>query len=191
MRKDEIVWTWLGRVRSVILPARREFERVLEDTVPEFLDELAVKRAKASAASESADGVTDRFETPLLHGMERAIQTNDSFGQVIQELQIFRLLVLEILDGERTIGPRLRDVVIRMTDGAIREAPDGFELAQQQHRTRIIRILGHDMRNPLSVGCRNRVVQRPQRRFKIWSDSGGRIMLNGALRGPTIPGTET
>src|SRR5690606_20354900 len=91
--KDRLLDAWVARIRQVIAPAAGEWEPILIDTLPVYLRRLAEALLPAHPRTLASEGNT----VPEEHGGERARLTRYGPEHLIQEYQVLRDVLLEVL----------------------------------------------------------------------------------------------
>jgi signal transduction histidine kinase len=150
-RKDEILTTWVARVRKHVLLAENVSQPVLIDTLPIFLANLA----QALARNHHRSLATESNNVAQEHGGERARVTRFGPEQIIQEYQLLRDVVEEKLRLDCDLSASDASVIQRSFDQAIQDAMAAYFLVQGRMRDQFVATLSHDMRNPLSAARLN------------------------------------
>ena len=93
--KAPLLESWAARVRERLPPARHDDPLALVDSLPAFIDGLV--EALGDRAPREA---LDRLERSLAaeHGRDRAGRPQWSLGQVVEEYQLLRQVVFEVLE---------------------------------------------------------------------------------------------
>lgn len=143
--KDEVLATWLARVRQQIPYACSIPRPVLINTLPAFYEHLVLSMTGASAAFDHARIAAE-------HGGQRARVTRFNAGSIVHEFQLLRAAIADTWD---LAGITLeRDEVSRLNnaiDMALRDSLTGFSTAQVQIREQFFSALTHDLRTPLAA----------------------------------------
>lgn len=122
----EILRRWEAKVRTAVPAARRESRPVLLNSIPIFLEELAL------ALSGSSKGDVDQRRAPLEHAEQRARLPKYSLDQVIEEYALLRGAILEALSADGPIGLADINVVLDTIDVAVIEATTHYVGLQEQ-----------------------------------------------------------
>jgi signal transduction histidine kinase len=146
--KNEITDTFLERVRKSIENAKNLKDPILINTMPAYVEALAKVLSKDHMISglEQSENIADE------HGGERARLSHYEPSDLIQEYQIFRLVVFEILD-RNGVGLFKKDIIAinHFIDTSVRNSVSSYELVQGKIREQFVATLTHDLRNPLSA----------------------------------------
>jgi signal transduction histidine kinase len=146
----EVVFAeWEKRVRASISEAATLPHPVLIDTLPALYDNIAQaltpEYPRTSAAAATPSVATE-------HGGERARLTGYEAKAVITEYQLFRTVVLDVLEqNEVPISNEDRQIIGSSVDVCIRESVTAFALVQAAFREQFIAALAHDLRTPLAA----------------------------------------
>lgn len=147
VRRQQIMNAWMSNVRKQVPEARRLLTPILQNTLPSFVDSLALLLTDETASKMKYDlGVL-----ALEHGGERARLTSFDTTALIHELQIFRDTLFAELDRDAVIiEPRHRVLISTYIDNAIRESVNAFVMVQSALREQFIAAMAHDLRTPLA-----------------------------------------
>lgn len=152
--KTAILDAWRERARQ--LPAAKDLSRAaLEDHLPQILDALA-------QAVLHHDTSTDTLhEVSQIHGAQRLAEDYD-LRQVVTEYRILRRVIhteyhAHGSDGADPSPDPLRAIAVldENIDHAITDAVEQFYLERMKAAEWAMRVLGHDLRNPLNVTALN------------------------------------
>lgn len=146
--RERIINEWAARVRQAIPPAKERPYPELVDTLPNAVDNVAemLDSSKPRGMSRNSD------TRALAHGAERARLTAYSLANVIEEYNIFREVILDVLseNGGRITKDELHIIRTSISD-AIKDSAAGFIQEQTLAREQFILALSHDLRNPLTA----------------------------------------
>lgn len=146
--KDEVFRVWEQRTRERVQQARTLQHPILLDTLPVFYNNIVESVNPHDTRVLAVDGTTMATE----HGGERARITAYSHASLIEEYQIFRWAIFDVLHGANvTLDLAEMHAINASIDGGIREAVEGFSLVHSGFRERFAAALTHDMRGPLSA----------------------------------------
>jgi signal transduction histidine kinase len=146
--REAVFATWEARVRERVQPARALAHPILVDTLPSFYDNLVESLDPAAPRLLAVDGTTMAIE----HGGERARLTQYSHAALIEEYQIFRWALFDVLHRENVVpGQKELHAIHASIDAGIQEAVEGFTLVHSGLRERFAAALTHDLRGPLAT----------------------------------------
>ncbi|TWI66192.1 phospho-acceptor domain-containing protein [Pseudoduganella lurida] len=146
--QDRVLATWAERVRASIPQVRDLQQPILIDTLPVFYRKIVESVDPCDSRALAVDGSTTASE----HGGERARLTSYDQAALVEEYQILRWAILDVLFEENVTLDRPQTHAIHASiDAGIREAVGAFALVQTGFRERFAAALMHDLRTPLGV----------------------------------------
>src|SRR5947209_8035648 len=119
--KEQIIRTWAERARERLPPARRQDPLALMNGLPPFVE--FVSQALESPAPDRAL-VAAETALAVEHGRERALWTDWSLGQVVDEYHLLQQTLIEQLEP---LDPHERRFLLDAIQLAIRNAVSEFE----------------------------------------------------------------
>lgn len=145
--REAVFAEWETRVRSSIKQTRELSHPILIDTLPAFYDDIA------QAVSEEHSKIDlDSTSVANEHGGERARLTKYDFQALINEYQILRWTMFDVLHQNGVPLTHQETIIINASlDAGIREAVQAFSLVHSALRERFLAALTHDMRDPLAA----------------------------------------
>jgi signal transduction histidine kinase len=147
VRREQIMQAWMSNVRKMVPQTVPLLTSILENTLPSFIDSLALLLTDATALKMKGDLGLIAME----HGGERARLTSFDTTALIHELQIFRDTLFAELDKDAVIlEPCQRVLISTYIDNAIRESVNAFVIVQSGLREQFIAAMTHDLRTPLA-----------------------------------------
>jgi signal transduction histidine kinase len=148
--RDTVFAEWERKVRGAVEQAAELRRPVLIDTLPVFYDNIAESLGCGHVRAHGADGTTAAAE----HGGERARVTSYDHVALIDEYQLLRRVILEVLPREGVPLSHAEIVVIDASiDAAIKQAVHAFTLVHNGLRERLAAALTHDLRGPLQAAA--------------------------------------
>jgi len=146
--RDEVLATWEARVRECVRQARALQHPILIDTLPIFYGDIVESVNPAYPRDNAVDGSTVASE----HGGERARISSYDHAALIEEYQIFRWAIFEVLHRHGVVlDLRQTHAVNASIDAGIQEAVEAFSLVHSGLRERFAAALTHDLRGPLNA----------------------------------------
>ncbi|RYE91578.1 MAG: sensor histidine kinase, partial [Oxalobacteraceae bacterium] len=140
--------TWEARVRERVAQARNVQHPILIDTLPVFYENIVQSISPDYPRTSAVDGTTVAAE----HGGERARITSYDHNALIEEYQIFRWAIFDVLHREQVVLDHCEVHTIHSSiDSGIQEAVEAFSLVHSGFRERFAAALTHDMRGPLGA----------------------------------------
>jgi signal transduction histidine kinase len=146
--QDAVFDAWEARVRERIQQARNLQHPILVDTLPVFYNNIVESISPDYPRTSAVDGTTVAAE----HGGERARITSYDHTALIEEYQIFRWAIFEVLHHAGVALDYLEVHAVNSSiDSGIQEAVEAFSLVHSAFRERFAAALTHDMRGPLAA----------------------------------------
>lgn len=148
--KERILGCFCERARQSLESARGEQTPVLIDTLPAFITRIAMALAPAGEDGEKPEYASQNSNIGVQHGNERARFTSYSLSEVMQEYQILREILADILNAEARLEPAQWIAIHRSLDEAMTEAASAFVRVGDDLRDMFTAALTHDFRGPLA-----------------------------------------
>lgn len=149
--REQVFDGWKDYVCVRIAQAGGLRHPVLLDTLPALYDNIVESVAPDFPRSAAVDGSTLASE----HGGERARLTSYDHAALIEEYQLLRVAIFEVLNRENVpLGFAETQAINASIDVAIQEAIQAFSLVHNGFRERFAAALTHDLRGPLA-NCTN------------------------------------
>jgi signal transduction histidine kinase len=146
--RDQVFDIWLQRVKERVIEARNVEPPILIDTMPVFYDNIAESLSPDYPRTSAVDGTTVAAE----HGGERARITAYNQAALIEEYQIFRATIFDVLHRENVrLDFNETHAINSSIDSGIQEAVEAFSLVHSGFRERFAAALTHDLRGPLAA----------------------------------------
>ncbi|WP_323143682.1 sensor histidine kinase [Massilia phyllosphaerae] len=146
--RGQVFATWLQRVKEGIAEARNVELPILIDTMPVFYDNIAESLSPDYPRTSAVDGTTVAAE----HGGERARITAYTQTALIEEYQLFRATIFDVLHRENvSLDFNETHAINSSIDSGIQEAVEAFSLVHSGFRERFAAALTHDLRGPLAA----------------------------------------
>jgi PAS domain S-box-containing protein len=121
--KERVLELWRDRVRQGIPSAKAQNEPQLRDSLPRFLDLLAIALSPERPqplSSEELNAVSQE------HGKQRASLEEYSLQQMLWEYQFLREILFGVLEQEAPLTPTERDILLSTIEQAMAEAGASF-----------------------------------------------------------------
>jgi PAS domain S-box-containing protein len=131
-QRERILELWMERVRQVIPAVKAWNEPRLRDSLPKFLDRLALALSPERLQPISYDDVNDVSQD---HGRQRARLEEYSLQQMLWEYRLLREVIFQVLDQEAPLPPTERDIILSAIEQGMTEAGARFmQFAQSRDR---------------------------------------------------------
>jgi len=146
--RDDVFGAWEARVRERVQQASGLQHPILIDTLPVFYDNIVESISPGYPRVLAVDGTTVASE----HGGERARITAYDHTALIEEYQVLRWAIFEVLHTQGVVLDQQETHAINASiDAGIQQAVEAFSLVHSGFRERFAAALTHDLRNPLSA----------------------------------------
>lgn len=128
--KYEILNQWEKLARQKVPAAKVQSRLALQDSLPQFLDQLA-----ATLSSESPSNLAEKnAEVAREHGEDRAQQPHYTLEEVIGEYRLLRMVILRKLESECSLDECLREIVHEFIDVGICKAAGRYAELEAQYQ---------------------------------------------------------
>lgn len=157
--KDRILKIWRDRVRADLPAAKGQSRLALDDSIPEFLQNLGErleKRGQPQAAlAEQREDLIGK-----IHGQHRA-NNRYSIDQIIGEYFILKDVIFDVLRKAQDFNQETCDIVDHSFRRAIEGSASQFSQALLESRENFVMALSHDLRSPLmSIKLQTELMER-------------------------------
>jgi signal transduction histidine kinase len=192
--KQAIIDLWGKRARDELPSARHQEEPALIDSLPDFLDFLFRTLSNDKEEKGTNWAIADQ------HGKHRAQSGGYDLEELIQEYDILRKTIFEVLERDGPLDPRERDIIVGTVMYAVKDATAEFARyrigeetnlrrqieedvvaleMQRELREQFVLTLSHDMRNPLTAARAGaQLIMRNPGNVEILFKLGTRIVDN-------------
>ena len=132
--KTDILNIWEQKVRDILPAARVESKISLRDSIPQFLDDLALVFSKSVKAAKN-----DLVRFAHKHGAERANLSQYSIEDALAEFNILRKVIFNVVENKVHLSSRDRDIIndaihLGMTKAGAEFAKYQFENIQNEKK---------------------------------------------------------
>jgi signal transduction histidine kinase len=150
---QKIIEMWESRVRAEIAASKHQDSLVLRNSLPKYLNHLADDLSNQSERTADQIEATRLQSTKvsLQHGQERAGYADYSLPQLIFEYRILRQIIFQVLESEKPLEARERDLIINSLEQAVSDAATQFSQTLQDIQELFMVTLTHDLRGPLNT----------------------------------------
>jgi signal transduction histidine kinase len=146
--KEVVLAAWEGQVRTRIASAATLRHPILMNTLPVYYDNIVQSISPGYPRVAAGDGTTLASE----HGGERARITSYDYSALIEEYQILRWAIFEVLHQQHVgLDHQETHAIHASIDIAIQQAIEAFSLVHSGFRERFAAALTHDLRSPLGA----------------------------------------
>lgn len=152
-RKGEIMRLWAEDVRQMMEGANLASDLVLMDHLPHLFDDLIdlMRTYDSFKYVREKENFERLFENSIGHGRHRSASYGYTIDQVIREYISLHRVLTEILISEDAYNTEVSQLLKYAIENVILYAAAAFNSSLNEMRQKLIRILAHDLRNPISA----------------------------------------
>lgn len=152
-QRETIINTWIDRIKEDVSASRDTSRIVLRDHVPHLLDDII----RVMERFDNFDVVKEEmiyreiFENSVEHGRHRATSEGYSLGQILREYILFdKVITVSLMDSD-AFSMEVGMVIKYSIENAMLYSGIAFTDSLQDMRQKLIALVAHDMRNPISA----------------------------------------
>jgi len=123
----EILHRWDQRVRAEIPASRKQDPLVLRNNLATLLVEVAKALRPGGEPDVKIEGLTVSQD----HGAHRASLSEYSIAEMFLEYRLLRQTILDVLDEEKSLGPREREIINDALERAMQDAVARFAMVHE------------------------------------------------------------
>lgn len=151
--KDKILDSWEKAVKKEI-PAANFTERlVLRDHIPNLIGDISdvMYRIDKMEVIRDKEHFKEIYRNSVEHGRQRSSSSGFTVDQILREYIIFHRILTEVLEEEKGYSSEVGKVLKYAVENAMLFSVTAFSDSLQEMRQKLIGVLAHDMRNPISA----------------------------------------
>ena len=150
-RKEQIIDRWDKLVRENIEASRENEPLALRNFLPVLLDELSTALEENPQNNPEDEGYQNLIKISENHGRHRSSSQEYNTKQIIQEfVALFEILIDEFSSAE-VFTPELSKSLLFVLGTSVASSAGAFDIALQEMREKLVGVLAHDIRNPISA----------------------------------------
>lgn len=151
--KNMIIAEWEQEVRTEIIPARMCDSHMLQNHIPQLLDDIAaiLIEKQSQGVDPRIDDYSRTLDKNQFHGKLRAETENYTVDQVILEYLILHRIVSEWLERHQVFSINIANLLKYIIERTIMQASAAFSESMQEAQDKVNGTLAHDLRNSLTV----------------------------------------
>lgn len=151
-RKGEIMKVWAKDVRQMMEGANLASDLVLMDHLPNLLEDIVeIMEANDSFNYVQKNDFQQLFKNSVGHGRHRSASYGYTIEQVIKEYISLHKVLTEVLISEDAYDTEVSQLLKYTIENIILFSASAFNQSISEMRQKLIRILAHDLRNPISA----------------------------------------
>lgn len=153
LQKNKILNTWEESVKEEITATRFTSRLALRNHIPHLLDDIGriICRLADSEVIRDKEHFEEIYENSVEHGRQRSSSTGFTVDQILREYIIFHRILTEVLEEEKAYTSEVGIVLKYTLENAMLYSVTAFSDSLQEIRQKLIGVLAHDMRNPISA----------------------------------------
>lgn len=152
-QKEEIMDIWVKRVREELHSPSETTDLVLRDHLPLLLDDMITIMKEFDKSEVFTE--KKNFHGMLNHSTGHGRHRSSSFGydveQVLKEYIILHSIVTTQLRAKNAFSTEVADVLKNIIENSMLFSIGAFNKSVQEVRQKLLAILAHDIRNPVSA----------------------------------------
>ncbi len=152
-QKEEILNTWIAKITRDVAATKDTSRLVLRDHIPHLLDDIirVMDRFDHFDVVQEEMIYKEIFESSVEHGRHRATSSGYSLGQILREYIIFDKVITTTLMNNNAFSKEAGMVIKYSVENAMLYSGIAFTNSLQDIRQKLIAMVAHDMRNPISA----------------------------------------
>ena len=151
--RGEIMKRWAQEVKKKVKGADLSKELVLLNHLPDLLDDI-IKVLESSMSLDQImeeDDSNDLFKMSIEHGRHRSASYGYTIDQIIYEYIVFHRIITDFLIANDIYSNEISDRVKYSIETSMMFSSAAFSSSLTEMRQKLLRILAHDLRNPIST----------------------------------------
>ncbi len=129
--KNEILSEWEKLARLKVPAARAQSRLALQDSLPQFLEQLAATLSSERPSTLDAKNAAVARE----HGDDRAHQPEYTLEEVVGEYTLLRMVILRKLESECSLDQKARETVHEFIDNGVSIAAGRYAEVESKYQT--------------------------------------------------------
>jgi light-regulated signal transduction histidine kinase (bacteriophytochrome) len=151
---EKIMHNWEIEIRKVITGASERTQLVLNNQLPELLENIGKVLSPANADFNFSKAA----EIGKKHGEQRAGIVDYTLSQILREFRVLRQTVFTVLDEEKIHAPEVRNTILNVIDESLQKAVEQFTVIRSRELEQsnkdlehFAAIAAHDLKSPLAT----------------------------------------
>lgn len=151
--KTKILEEWVQTVRKELAAPRITIDPVLRDHLPLLLDDIIsiMRRFENFEWSSERTNFEGMLDNSIGHGRHRSSSAGYDIEQVLKEYIILHRLLTHHLRSNNVYSPEVADALKYIIENSMLYAAVSFQQSLQEVRQKLMGVLVHDVRNPVSA----------------------------------------
>lgn len=151
--KEKILEIWIEKIREEVQASLLNSALALRDHVPHLLQDIIGIMNKFDKMDVLREDVMYQgiLENSIEHGRHRATSAGYTVDQILREYIVFHRILTDLLMKENVYTTEVGVVLKYSIENAMLYSGVAFSDSLQEMRQKLIGIVAHDMRNPISA----------------------------------------
>ena len=150
--REEIIEIWVAAVREKIPASGHTETLALRDHLPDLIEDiLGILKQHEHSADVNEELCKEIARNSREHGRHRAATSFYTIDQILQEYMIFHKVLDRFLKNRSVLTPEVTSILNFTLEFSMLYSSKAFNDSLQEMRQKMIGILAHDMRNPISA----------------------------------------
>ncbi|WP_029035179.1 sensor histidine kinase [Salinimicrobium terrae] len=153
LQKEKVLNMWEESVKKEIKASNFTSRIALRDHLPHLMDDInrIIHRLENFDVIKDKEHYEEVYEHCIQHGRQRSSSSGYTVDQILREYIIFHRILTEVLMEEDAYSTEVGIVLKYALENAMLFSVSAFSNSLQEMRQKLIGILAHDMRNPISA----------------------------------------
>lgn len=151
--KEDIIDIWVKRVRKELSAPNETSDPVLRDHLSLILDDILkiMKRYDNFEILSEIGNYDGMLDNSIGHGRHRSSSSGYDMEQVLREYIILHRILTEKLRLEKVYSTEVGDLLKYIIENSMLYSVVAFTKSIQKMRQKLLGVLAHDLRNPISA----------------------------------------
>lgn len=152
LEKSNIIDIWEAALNEKVPAANNTNSLALRDHVPQLLEDIVEILEQVEDLSIPEEELFEKLtQHSIEHGRHRASTSLYTIDQILQEYIIFHQVIHDALADKSALSPKVNKVLRLSIENSMLLSARAFSDSLQDMRRKLVGILAHDMRNPVSA----------------------------------------
>lgn len=153
LQKTEILDLWEEETKKEVLASNLPTKLALRDHLPHLLTDMngIMERYAGSGDLHEKETYEEILENSQDHGRHRSTSSGYTIDQILREYIIFHRILISFLKAENAYTIEVGTIIKFSIENAMLFSASAFNQSLQEIRQKLIGVLAHDMRNPVSA----------------------------------------
>jgi len=151
--KEQIIDDWIKSIREELVTPRKTAEIVLRNHVPLLLEDIIniMKSYDNFNINEEKNNFVGMLERSIGHGRHRSTSSGYDIEQVLREYIILHRILTRLYRKNDAYTTDIADLIKYIIENSMLYATGAFNQSLDEVRQKLLGIMVHDLRNPISA----------------------------------------